>query len=131
MSLLVQTTQSKEPLKNLDGSYGLIGLTKGLICIVDQEDFINLSKWRWHAHLSHGRYYAMRTVHSKNSIYQVRMHRQIMHTPNNQFTHHKNRCTLDNRKKNLQNVTDEQHKKIHNLTPSKTSCLSGPVFCGC
>lgn len=116
MSLLVQTQTSKNPLLNLTGNDVLVRLTKGLVCIIDKEDCNRICKYKWQAHLSHGRYYAMRTVRSKNSVYNVRMHRQIMHTPEGQITHHKNRCTLDNRKQNLQNCTDEQHKKIHNLS---------------
>jgi len=115
MSLLVQTQQSKEPLRHLDGDYVLIPLDKGLIAIIDNDDAFHICQYKWHAHLSHGRYYAMRTVHSKNSTYQVRMHRQIMHTPNGKVTHHKNRCTLDNRKVNLHDYTDQEHKNIHNL----------------
>lgn len=115
MSLLIQTNQSKAPLENLEGDYVLVPLTKGLVAIIDKDDSERICKYKWHAQLSHGRYYAMRCVHSKNSVYWVRMHRQIMHTPNGQITHHKNRCTLDNRKQKLQNVTDEQHKAIHNL----------------
>jgi len=41
------------------------------------------------------------------------MHRQIMHTPKGFIVHHKNRRTLDNRKQNLINLTDEQHKEVH------------------
>ena len=116
MSLLIQTTQSKNPILCLTGDGIIVPLDKGLFAIIDKDDSDRILKFKWHAHLSHGRYYAMRTVHSKNSTYQVRMHRQIMHTPNGQVVHHKNRCTMDNQKSNLQNCTDPEHKKIHNLS---------------
>lgn len=116
MSILIKTTTTNDSIKYLSGLYALIPLTKGLVSIVDFDEYDNLTKYKWHAHLSHGRYYAMRTVHSANSTYQVRMHRQIMHTPNGEITHHKNRCTLDNRKVNLRNCTDPIHREIHNLS---------------
>ena len=116
MSLLIQTTQSKNPLEDLDGDYVLVPLSKGLVAIIDKDDAERICKYKWHAHLSHGRYYAMRTVHSKGSTYQVRMHRQIMHTPQGNINHHVNRCTLDNRRKNIPCMTDEEHKAIHNLS---------------
>ena len=115
MSLLVKTTANSADIKYIAGAYAIITLTKGLVAIVDFDEYDNLIKYKWHAHLSHGRYYAMRTVHSKNSTYQVRMHRQIMHTPNGKITHHRNRSTLDNRKTNLRNCTDPEHAAIHNL----------------
>ena len=114
MSLLIQTSTSKNPLLSLTGNDVLVPLTHGLCCIIDHDDAERICKYKWIAHLSHGRYYAMRTVYSKHSVYHVRMHRQIMHTPNGMVTHHKNRCTLATRKHNPENVTDKVHGEIHN-----------------
>lgn len=116
MSLLIQTEQSKNPILCLLEDGVIVPLDKGLFAIIDKEDEERICKYKWHAHLSHGRYYAMRTVHSKGSTYQVRMHRQIMHTPNGQINHHKNRYTMDNRRKNIPCMTDMEHKEIHNLS---------------
>ena len=92
---------------------GLIPLSGGSNAIVDLEDFENLSQYTWYKIKQHGRPYAARKVCSKGSVHWVRMHRQIMHTPKGQVVHHKNRQGLDNRKANLQNMTDADHTELH------------------
>jgi len=82
--------------------------------MVDLDDYDNLNQYRWFIIKQHGLPYAARKVTTNGKVYWVRMHRQIMHTPTGQIVHHKNRRTLDNRKSNLRNVTDEYHQQIHN-----------------
>jgi len=81
--------------------------------IVDLDDYENLKKYKWYIIKQHGLPYAARKVSTNGKVYWVRMHRQIMHTLKGFIVHHKNRQTLDNRKQNLSNLTDEQHKQIH------------------
>ncbi|MCK5607231.1 hypothetical protein KAR91_35435 [Candidatus Pacearchaeota archaeon] len=113
MSLLVKTKRSSLSSLLSDPTVALIPLGDGRFAIIDKEDEERIAKYKWFAHRSRSMLYAMRKVTSKNSVYYVRMHRQIMHTPQGLITHHKNRNPLDNRKENLQNMTDEDHDTIH------------------
>ncbi len=100
-----------EPAK-LD-NFGLIPLTHGMVAIVDLDDFERLKKYTWHARKSFARWYAMRRVVSNGREHWIRMHREIMHTPHDQITHHKKHRTMDNRKSMLENMTQKDHKFLH------------------
>jgi len=95
-------------------NFGCIKLHPNKAAIVDLDDFENLKKYKWYIIKQHGLPYAARKVTTNGKVYWVRMHRQIMHTPNGQVVHHTNRRTLDNRKTNLVNLTDQQHHDLHN-----------------
>lgn len=80
---------------------------KGLYAKVDDEDYDELSKIKWHLNDSG---YA---VNRKNGI-TTRMHRLVNKTPDGLFTDHKNHDRLDNRKFNLRTVTTQENmKNIH------------------
>lgn len=92
---------------------GYIPLGNGGCAWVDEEDLGRLSKYHWFAKQSQSGWYAVRKVTSKNSVYFVRMHRQIMHTPRGLVVHHFNGIKMDNRKVNLLNCTKAQHNFYH------------------
>ena len=94
-------------------NFGMIPVHPGKAAIVDLDDYENLIKYKWYIIKQHGHPYAARKKTTNGKTYFVRMHRQIMHTPKGQIVHHKNRQTLDNRKKNLENMTDIKHKFSH------------------
>jgi len=102
-------------LINLDnyGSFKIIPLTHGKYAKVSPEDYNALNKFNWHARKSHCRYYAMRKMVKHGHEVWIRMHRFIAKTPVGQFTHHKNRITLDNRRENLQNMSPLEHRLEH------------------
>ena len=104
-------TKINRPVKI--NNFGMIPVSPGSAAIVDIDDYENIKKYRWHLIKQHGRGYAARKVKTNGKIYWVRMHRQIMHTPNKFVVHHRNRRTLDNRRSNLVNVTDARHTEIH------------------
>jgi len=106
--MIIKTTL---PVK-LD-NFALIKVHPNTSAIVDLDDFENLKKYKWYIIKQHGLPYAARKVSTNGKVYWVRMHRQIMHTPTGQIVHHRNRRTLDNRKINLLNATDIEHKEIH------------------
>lgn len=85
-----------------------IELTKGMVAIVDDEDFEYLAQWRWHC--SHG--YATRGVYSPltQRSKPLRMHVAIMKPPDGFEVDHRNLNTLDNRRSNLRMATDTQNK---------------------
>lgn len=84
-----------------------------MFTIVDPKNLEHLQQYHWFAKMSGSCWYAVRKVTSKNSIYFVRMHRQIMHTPRNQVVHHFNGWSLDNREENLLNCTPDEHNLYH------------------
>lgn len=99
-----------------NADYRFIELTHGKRAIVDAELFDDLNKYHWQARKSFCRWYAMRKVVSNGREFWIRMHRQIMNTPRDQIVHHKNRNTLDNRRAELENMTQKNHKFLHQNT---------------
>lgn len=94
-----------------------IPLTQGLIALVDDEDFEDVSKYNWHAKINKktGREYAMRWniyrdkdgVKKKNPVY---LHWHVMGGKREGFQiDHVSRDSLDNRKENLRWATASQN----------------------
>lgn len=86
-----------------------IPLTRGYEAIVDDEDFEELSKFKWHV-LPSGKHqtfmYAARGETTTRKS--IRMHRQIMGIAG--FVDHANGNTLDNRRCNLRPATRAQNR---------------------
>lgn len=97
---------------------GQILLSDGSITIVDLDDFEYLNRWKWR---NNGKGYACRNQmyprsmgltksgYRKSKV--IYMHRVINKTPEDMFTDHVNGNTLDNRKVNLQNITNSENIK--------------------
>jgi hypothetical protein len=80
----------------------VIKLTKDKITLVDDEDYEELSKYKWHAVRKYGnKYYAVRTYNKRP----IQMHRVIMKTPLNLVVDHLDGNPLNNQKSNLRNCT--------------------------
>ncbi|OMD76880.1 HNH endonuclease [Paenibacillus odorifer] len=88
-----------------------VNLTQGMFAIVDEEDFEEINKYKWH--LSHE--YAARSI-DKRPIF---MHRIIMNTPKGMDTDHINHNKLDNRRCNLRICTTKENQ--HNRKSCKDS----------
>lgn len=90
-----------------------IPLGYGLYALVDNDDYIDLSFFKWHSKKANGGKYACR-IESKwfnnnrftKTIY---MHRVVVDAPHDLQVHHINGNTLDNRKRNLELVTPAMH----------------------
>lgn len=95
--------------------FATIKLTNGLCCIIDWNDYDWVTKNRWKAKQSSGVWYAVRSVRQAGEEKLIRLHRYIVHCPHLCQVHHKNRNGLDNRKSNLEIVTRNRHKEIHNI----------------
>lgn len=105
--------QKLEQSNNTAWDFRIIYLTRGLTAIVDAEDYEELNKYFWHTKKSFSRWYAARKVVKDGKEYWIKMHRQIMNTPPGLIVHHVNKHTTDNRKKNLQNMTQKNHHWLH------------------
>ena len=95
-----------------------IPLTQGQFAIVDDDDFDFINQWKWFAYYDKDTdsYYAVRSIGPKRIL----MHREIMKTPKGLLVDHINHNTLDNRKKELRNVTSQQsamNRKGHFSNP--------------
>lgn len=89
-----------------------IPLDKGFVTWVDPLDWLSYRKWNWKAKKSRGGIYAFAKVGTSHGVRNVYLHRLIMNTPPGYQVHHKNRFTLDNRRVNLDNLTESQHRQI-------------------
>lgn len=99
-----------------------IVLTKGAYATVDDEDFEWLNKWKWSLS-SVG--YAVRVVGGRKHQRMLLMHRVIMKTSSGMFTDHINRNRLDNRRRNLRNVSPSQSLYNTKLRKDNTSGAKG------
>ena len=93
-----------------------IRTTNGAVIKLDKDDYERLKKYHWVVRKSYSRWYAMRKVTKDGKEFWIRMHREIMNTPQGMVTHHKNPRTLDNRKSNLVNMYQKDHHALHVTT---------------
>lgn len=86
-----------------------IPLTKGYFAVVDEEDYVWLSRWKWHVLISKGKKYAKRSefINGKNTA--VLMHRQILNVPDNALVDHRDGDGLNNRRYNLRPATNQEN----------------------
>lgn len=90
-------------------------LTHGKFAIIDRGHLQLVSGFRWVAVKWNFRWYAYswKTIDGNRS--RVAMHRLIAATPKNQLAHHLNKNSLDNRRANLLNMTNREHKQLHGI----------------
>lgn len=89
-----------------------IPLTQGQFSIVDDEDFEELNKQKWHAHRGrdgNGKFYAIRSYRENGKSKSIKMHRKLMNAPKESEIDHINGNTLDNRKINLRLCSRNQN----------------------
>jgi len=108
-----------------------IKLTQCKFALVDDEDFEELNKHKWHAYkcdksLS---FYARRTVKDKDGNWtQERMHRRVMRTPSGLVVDHLDHNTLNNQKSNLENTTHQGNMFNKIKYKSNTTGVTGVYF---
>lgn len=83
-----------------------IALTKGQVAIIDEEDYVLVSKYKWN-YLKTG--YATTSVGGRKNKKMIYMHRLIMDAKPDQTIDHINGNKLDNRKVNLRFCDDSQN----------------------
>jgi len=103
-----------------DDAVRYIALTKGMFAIVDAEDYEELSKHRWTAFYTCGKWYAARNSKGKCIL----MHRQIMKAPKGKVVDHHDGAGLDNRKANMRLCTYGQNN-CNRRPRGKTSKYKG------
>ena len=112
------------PPNNNGCKHRIIPLTQGKFAIVDAEDYERLSRHKWCAAKSNGRFYAQRTENGRT----IKMHREIMNPPPGMVCDHKNHNTLDNRKSNLRICTVSQNQQNRLPSTGGTSQYKGVAW---
>lgn len=92
---------------------------------VDDEDFDELNKWLWTVVKSKNTCYAIRSEYSTGKAKYIYMHRQIMDTPDNMDTDHKDHDGLNCQKNNLRVCSHIQNTKNGTAKKNTTSTFKG------
>lgn len=106
----------------------LIKLTRSKLAIVDEEDFVELSKYSWYAFSSKGLWYAARKAKRRDTDWKYRevifMHKQLLNTRS--LVDHVDRNGLNNCRNNLRPASYRQNGA--NCSPRGTSQYKGLTF---
>ena len=101
-----------------------IPLTQGKVALVDDDDYEELSKYKWCVKKRSHTCYAKRSSKTVSGIrHTILMHTVILETPKGMETDHINGNGLDNRKENLRIVT--RRGNAQNRRVKKTSKYIG------
>ena len=87
-----------------------ISLTQGKFALVDNEDFEVLNKSSWYAIRKRDNWYARRTVKGNDKEY---MHHALIPCKPGTEIHHLNDNGLDNRRTNIELLTQSEHAFKH------------------
>ena len=78
-----------------------VKLTRGLVTIIDIEDFELVSQWKWFASRGNSTDYAQRNDRTQGIRRTVKLHRLILNATDEMHVDHINNNGLDNRKANI------------------------------
>ncbi len=104
-----------------------IRLTQGKFAFVDDEDFEELNKHKWHISGAGRHIYAERHE-SKPILRHILMHRQIMNTPKGMDTDHIDGNGLNNQRGNLRVCTHAENLRNCRRGTSNTTGFKGVSF---
>ena len=103
-----------------------IELTQGKMTLVDDEDFEELNRFKWHAHKEGTSFYALRFSYSPGGKrICIRMHREILKPPREMQCDHIDHNGLNNYRENLRICTSLQNHMNRQLNKNSTSGLKG------
>lgn len=107
-----------------------IPLTQGKVALVDDEDYDELSKFKWAADVrsAAGIVYATRIGSRRCGRPKIYMHREILGCEKGQFIDHRDGDGLNNCRSNLRICTREQNMRNTRLRKDNPSGLKGVKF---
>jgi len=103
-----------------------INLTQGMVTLVDDQDYEELSKYKWYAHKTRCAVYAVKNAPIAGGQVMIHMHRHLLQASTSQQVDHINSDGLDNRRSNLRFCTTSQNmqnqRKTHGTSRFKGVC---------
>lgn len=89
----------------------MIGVTtsQGITFFIDDEDYNLVSQYTWYVVECRSNWYVRRTIRDGKKFRVQYLHRLIMNEPKGLQVNHKNKDTLDNRRCNLEVVTQQEN----------------------
>jgi AP2 domain/HNH endonuclease len=106
-----------------------IPLTQGLCALVDDEDYEELSKYKWYAVKAPKTYYAYRNIRiNKLKQKQIGMHQHLLGFKAGFEIDHINHNGIDNRRENLRWATDAQNSANKPRQMNNSSGVKGVYF---
>jgi hypothetical protein len=126
---LAQTVLIVKPFGSLPVCYIMvpmrqIPLTRGYFALIDDEDFDELSRYKW----SYCNGYAVRGERHNGKYVAIPMHGQLMHPTRPLVVDHINRHSLDNRRANLRLATRSQNAVNAKLSRANSSGVKGVSY---
>ena len=106
----------------MEYEYGIVPLTQGAFAIVDPDDIVDISQYKWH--ITTKGYAARRRRVSEGGGIEL-LHRRILGIEGSAQGDHINRDKLDNRRANLRTATGSQNQANRGLDKSNTTGYRG------
>lgn len=106
----------------------LIRLTKGLVTVVDDEDFDLANQFEWYASLSKGAYYARCDKVIANKRARIYLHRILTAALPGETVDHRDRLTLNNQRRNLRTGTQIENMGNCGMQRHNTSGFKGVTY---
>jgi len=102
-----------------------IQLSQGQVAIVDDDDYPEVSKYKWCAMKMRYSYYAGRTIKQDGKQHTIYLHRELLPPPDGMVVDHINRDGLDCRRSNMRIATHEENMRNGRLPKNNTSGYMG------
>ncbi|MCK9599485.1 MAG: HNH endonuclease [Sphaerochaeta sp.] len=105
-----------------------IPLSRGLVALVDDEDYEWLGRWKWSImEVAGGKFYAARQVRG-DKVVCILMHRVIVNTPIDMHTDHVDGNGLNNQRANLRICTPSQNQANRRNQTGGSSVFKGVTW---
>jgi hypothetical protein len=107
-----------------------IPLSKGMIAIVDDEDYDYINQWSWNYSPSRHRRtgYAVRGMTVDGKYKNIKMHREVLRPADNMEVDHVDGNGLDNRRANLREATRSQNQQSKGKPRNNTTGYKGIYY---
>jgi hypothetical protein len=107
-----------------------IALTQGQIALIDDEDLVLVSQYKWHAEWNSGTksFYARTTIRKPDGKRAtLSMHRLIMNAQEGERVDHIHHLTLDNRKSELRRCNPSQNQCTRGVLVTEIELTKGQI----